>query len=85
LLAAPAITYAALRDQNKPVDLQYLRDGAHNITKPLQRLAHQEALVDWFDFWLNGHEDPASSKASQYVRWRDLRALRGHPTAATPP
>ena len=77
--------YAALRDQNKPVDLQYFRDGAHNITKPLQRLAHQEALVDWFDFWLNGHEDPAPRKASQYGRWRDLRALPRHLDSATQP
>jgi hypothetical protein len=33
-------------------------------------------LVDWFDFWLNGHEDAASSKAEQYERWRKLREAR---------
>ncbi|HVO45439.1 MAG TPA: prolyl oligopeptidase family serine peptidase [Steroidobacteraceae bacterium] len=68
--------YAALRDQGKPVELQYIRTGEHNIRKPLQVLAHEEMLVDWFDFWLNGHEDPAPAKATQYDRWRHLRDLR---------
>jgi hypothetical protein len=29
-------------------------------------------MVDWFDFWLNGHEDPDPEKADQYRRWRGL-------------
>jgi hypothetical protein len=68
--------YAPLRDQGKPVELQYIRSGQHNLTKPLQIFAHQEMLVDWFDFWLNGHEDAASSKTEQYERWRKLREAR---------
>ena len=67
--------YASLRYLKRPVDLEYIRDGAHNLTKPLQRLAHQELLVDWFDFWLNGHEDTKPEKRAQYERWRDLRKL----------
>jgi hypothetical protein len=31
--------------------------------------------VDWFDFWLNGREDPDLKKAEQYERWRKLREL----------
>lgn len=65
--------YAPLLDQGKPVELQYIRGGEHNIRKPLELLAHQEMLVDWFDFWLNGHEDPAPGKAAQYGRWHQLR------------
>ncbi len=65
--------YAPLRDQGKPVELQYFRGGQHNLTKPLQVFAHQEMLVDWFDFWLNGHEDPDPAKKNQYERWRALR------------
>jgi hypothetical protein len=61
------------------VELQYIRSGQHNLTKPLQILAHQEMLVDWFDFWLNGHEDPNPAKAEQYARWRKLR--EGHGTS----
>jgi hypothetical protein len=33
-------------------------------------------LVDWFDFWLNGHEETQPAKANQYTRWRALRASR---------
>jgi hypothetical protein len=29
--------------------------------------------VDWYDFWLNGHDDPDPAKAEQYARWRELR------------
>ena len=68
--------YASLRDQGKPVDLQYIRSGEHNIAKPLHKLAHQEILVDWFDYWLNGHEDVNPDKVVQYERWRHLRETR---------
>jgi dipeptidyl aminopeptidase/acylaminoacyl peptidase len=68
--------YASLRDQGKPVELQYFRSGQHSIRKPLQRWAHQEMLVDWFDFWLNDHEDPDTSKVQQYGRWHQLRDLQ---------
>ena len=67
--------YAPLRDQGKPVELQYIRSGQHNLTKPLQIFAHQEMLVDWFDFWLNEHEDSDSTKSAQYARWRKLKEM----------
>lgn len=74
--------YAELRDQGKPVELQYIRSGQHNLAKPLQRFAQQEMLVDWFDFWLNGHESASAEKADQYARWRKLRDTPiGAPTA----
>jgi hypothetical protein len=65
--------YAPLLDQHKPVELQYIPNGQHNLTKPLEVLAHQEMLVDWFDFWLEGHEDSDPMKADQYARWHRLR------------
>jgi dipeptidyl aminopeptidase/acylaminoacyl peptidase len=68
--------YAALLDQGKPVELQYIRGGEHNIRKPLEVFAHQEMIVDWFDFWLNGHEDASPRKLEQYQRWRKLREAR---------
>jgi dipeptidyl aminopeptidase/acylaminoacyl peptidase len=68
--------YAALVDQRKPVELQYIRGGEHNIRKPLEVLAHQEMIVDWFDFWLNGHENDSPNKVEQYRRWRKLRDSR---------
>jgi dipeptidyl aminopeptidase/acylaminoacyl peptidase len=66
--------YAPLRAQGKPVYLQYIRSGSHNLVKPLQVLAHEEMLVDWFDFWLNGHEASDPQKAVEYADWRELRA-----------
>lgn len=69
--------YAALRLQRKPVELLYFRNGEHVLTKPLERLASQEITVDWYDFWLNRHEDPDPAKAEQYARWRELRKLQG--------
>jgi hypothetical protein len=68
--------YAALRLQSKPVELLYMRNGEHVLTRPLQVLASQSLTVDWYDFWLNDHEDPAPLKAEQYRRWRGLRDLQ---------
>ena len=65
--------YAPLRQQGKPVELQYIQGGQHNLIKPLEVLAHQELIVDWFDFWLNGHEDPNTEKLEQYRRWEGFR------------
>jgi dipeptidyl aminopeptidase/acylaminoacyl peptidase len=68
--------YAALRSQGKPVELLYIRNGEHVLTKPLERFMSQEMNVDWFDFWLNGREDPDPLKAAQYARWRELRSAQ---------
>lgn len=65
--------YAAMRRQAKPVELQYIRSGQHDFTKPLHKLAHQELLVDWFEFWLADREQSDPRKAEQYVRWRALK------------
>lgn len=67
--------YAAIRAQNKPVDLVYIRNGDHVLTRPKQRLVEQGMNVDWYDFWLNDHRDPDPGKAAQYARWDKLRAL----------
>jgi len=84
LLMATWEPYAMLRDQGKPVDLAYARSGRHGLVKPQQRLIHQEMIVDWFDFWLNDHEDSASGKARQYERWRELRATQDDRSADAP-
>ena len=68
--------YASLRDRRKPVELQYIRGGQHNLTRPAEVFAHQDMLIDWFDFWLNDHESPDPAKASQYAHWRELRKER---------
>jgi hypothetical protein len=65
--------YSSLRRQNKPVDLVYLPEGQHVLQRPLERLASQQGDVDWFRFWLEGYEDPDTSKAAQYRGWKQLR------------
>ena len=65
--------FAMMKRLGKPVDMVVFLDGVHELEKPWNRLISQGGNVDWFDFWLNGREDPA--KADQYKRWRDLRAL----------
>ena len=69
--------YGGLRTLNKPVELQWLRreDAPHVLVQPRHRYLSQEGAVDWFDFWLNGHEDPDPAKGDQYARWRELRKL----------
>jgi dipeptidyl aminopeptidase/acylaminoacyl peptidase len=68
--------YAAMRLQKKPVELLYFRNGSHILAKPLERLASQEMSVDWYDFWLNDHEDQDATKAEQYARWEKLKKLQ---------
>jgi len=52
------------------------QEETHPLTNPAQRLVSQGGTVDWFDFWLNGHEDPDPAKAEQYARWRELKKLQ---------
>ncbi len=68
--------YAGLMLQHKPVEMLYLPEGSHILVKPWERLASQQASVDWFRFWLRGAEDPDTAKVEQYTRWHVLRALR---------
>jgi dipeptidyl aminopeptidase/acylaminoacyl peptidase len=71
--------FAQLRRHKRPVELYIVPDsehGGHPLQNPQQRLASQGGAVDWFDFWLNGHEDPDPVKAEQYQRWHELRRLQ---------
>lgn len=73
-------TFARLRHLRKPVEFYVMPDaeahGSHNSQNPGQILAVMERSADWFDFWLNEHEDPDPAKAAQYANWRRLRALQ---------
>jgi hypothetical protein len=69
-------TYALLRNANRPVEFVYFPDGTHVQSRPAERLGSQGGNVDWFRFWLLDQESDDSSKASQYQRWRQLRALQ---------
>ncbi|HWC73053.1 MAG TPA: hypothetical protein VG454_03880, partial [Gemmatimonadales bacterium] len=73
--------YAGLLAQGKPAELVYIPDGSHILVKPWERMTSQQGAVDWYRFWLQGYEDPDSSKADQYARWRRMRAQRDSTTA----
>jgi dienelactone hydrolase len=68
---------ARMRFLGKPLEFYVMPDvpehGSHNTQNPGQIMAVQQRAVDWFDFWLNGREDPDERKAEQYAGWRRLR------------
>lgn len=79
--------YSRLRYLQKPVELYLVPDyehGAHNTQNPRQIAAVQHGTIDWFDFWLNGYEDPAPEKSAQYQRWRRLKQLHEADLAKIP-
>jgi hypothetical protein len=65
-------TYSALSQQGKAVDLIYIPGSQHILQRPKERYASQQGNVDWFRFWLQGHEDPEPAKKEQYRRWKLL-------------
>lgn len=67
--------YSGLKYLDKPVEFEWLPTALHSPVKPLERMTSQGGTVDWFDFWLNGHEDPDPAKQAEYVRWRKLREM----------
>jgi hypothetical protein len=54
-------------------------NAPHILVKPHERYISQQSAVDWYDFWLNGHEDPDPAKRDQYTRWRELRKQAQEP------
>jgi dipeptidyl aminopeptidase/acylaminoacyl peptidase len=70
--------YSGLFRLKKPVDMIWLRkeNAPHILVKPHQRYLAQQGNLDWFDFWLQGKEDPDPAKAKQYEFWRELRMLQ---------
>ncbi len=79
--------YSGLRRLHKPVEMLWLKreNAPHQLVKPFHRYVSQQTAVDWFDFWLNGHEDSDPGKAEQYNRWRDLKMLKNRAQSEKPP
>jgi dipeptidyl aminopeptidase/acylaminoacyl peptidase len=77
--------YTALRRNSRPVDMMvYLGDG-HSLESPEHRFQSMDLNLDWFEFWLNGREDPDVEKAEQYRRWEKLCDMQkaGNPDKPT--
>ena len=71
--------FSRLRYLRRPVELYMVPDvehGSHAMQNPGQLLASQQRAVDWFDFWLNGHENQTPMDPNQYAAWRKLRTLQ---------
>lgn len=64
--------YARLSNSTTPTELYVFPDEAHIKVQPRHRLAVYRRNLDWFRFWLQGHEDDDPQKADQYRRWRAL-------------
>jgi dipeptidyl aminopeptidase/acylaminoacyl peptidase len=68
-----ALDYAIPLINRKMADLYVFPDEPHQKFQPRHKLAVYERNLDWFRFWLQGYEDPAPSKTTQYARWRVMR------------
>jgi dipeptidyl aminopeptidase/acylaminoacyl peptidase len=66
--------FELLKRNGAPVDFTVYPDGSHVLQKPQERLSSQGGSIDWFDYWLNGREDPDPGKKEQYERWEKLRS-----------
>jgi dipeptidyl aminopeptidase/acylaminoacyl peptidase len=66
--------YSGLSRAQKPVDLIYLPDGPHLLIKPSERAYAQQAVVDWFCFWLGSDASRNSIASDELARWQPLRS-----------
>jgi dipeptidyl aminopeptidase/acylaminoacyl peptidase len=80
LMQIPEQEYLWLLDSAVPLMLEQKADlyvfphAPHFKFQPRHLLAANERNVDWFRFWLQGHEDPAPEKRQQYRAWRSMKA-----------
>jgi dipeptidyl aminopeptidase/acylaminoacyl peptidase len=66
----------SLKSLHKPVELFIYADEPHIKVQPAHRIEICERNLDWLKFWLLDIEDNSPRKTSQYMRWRELRALK---------
>ncbi len=77
-------SYMALKAARQPVEMYVFPDEYHIKWEPAHREAAYTRVVDWFDFWLQGKEDPDPAKAEQYKRWEAMRAQQQANQSASP-
>jgi dipeptidyl aminopeptidase/acylaminoacyl peptidase len=74
LISVP--TWFRARRQGAPVEFFIYPGEGHVKQSPANKWWVYSRNLDWFRFWLQGYEDPASSKSEQYARWRQMRESR---------
>jgi dipeptidyl aminopeptidase/acylaminoacyl peptidase len=77
--------YARLSNSATPVELYAFPDEPHIKIQPRHKLAAYARNLDWFRFWLQGHNDPDPSKHDQYRRWTALLERRASAGGSPPP
>lgn len=65
-----------LSNTTTPFELHVFAHEPHILVQPRHRQAAYRRNLDWFRFWLQGHEDLSPDKADQYRRWKTLAARR---------
>lgn len=68
-----ALDYEIPLIREQRADLYVFPNEPHQKFQPRHKLAVYERNFDWFRFWLQGYEDPASAKKGQYSRWRQMK------------
>lgn len=71
-----ALDYVIPLMRRKRADLYVFPGEPHQKFQPKHKLAVYERNVDWFRFWLQGHEDEIPSKRGQYAHWRALEGVQ---------
>lgn len=74
-----SLDYAIPLMRDRRADLYVFPHEPHNKFQPRHKLAAYERNLDWFRFWLQGHEDLDLTKEHQYRRWRTMRDSRDAP------
>ena len=69
-----SLDYAIPLIREGKADLYVFPHEPHQKFQPRHKLAVYERNLDWFRFWLQGHEDGDSRKAGQYANWRAMRS-----------
>lgn len=73
--------FVALVNSGVPAEMYVFPNEPHIKFQPRHKLAAQERNLDWFRFWLQGHQDPDPAKAGQYGIWNGLRQRHGRAPA----
>ncbi len=64
----------AFRRRGKAIELFVMEDEPHFKYQPAHRLAMYERSTEWFQFWLMQQVNCDPAKASQYSRWKAMKA-----------
>ncbi len=77
--------YASMKALGRPVEMMVFANEGHIKNQPKHRYEIYQRNLDWFNFWLQGKEEPDPEKREQYARWQKLRELKESTTRSPNP